>query len=185
MEYLATFRLDLLEKFHICYPVETALVSLEMALVKKNIFIHEVAFVTVGLIEHDVVCNPNMPFTPSHLVGFIDIPGSELGNISDDSKLLSIISIKLNFECQFVTLIAPGRRYETGARRGIRRYKGAPLDQFFIFGGGIETTHATLTVRIGYVSNGNPTLVMIQKVLLFVNVFGIIGGSHPELPFCG
>lgn len=91
------FCLLFFKKFHISYPVEAALVFLEMPLVKKDVFVHEVAFVAVGFRKHDVVSNPNVSLRPSHHISILDIPRSELRDISNDSKLLPIISIKLYF----------------------------------------------------------------------------------------
>ena len=110
LENVAILRFCLLffKKFHIGYPVEAALVFLEMPLVKKDVFVHKVAFVAVGLGKHNVVSDPNMSFRPSHHISILDIPRPELRDISDDSKLLTIISIKLYFQSQFMTLISLG-----------------------------------------------------------------------------
>lgn len=112
----ATFRLLFFQEFHIGYPVETTLILLEMPLVKKNVFVHKVVFVTIGFRKHDIISNPNMSFGPSHPVSMADIPRAELGDISDDRELLAEVGTKLDFESQFVTLIAPGGRYEAVRR---------------------------------------------------------------------
>lgn len=178
---VATFSLLFFQKFHIGYPVEPTLVFLEMTLVKKDVFVHKVAFVAIGFRDHNIVSNPNMSFRPSHFKSILDVPWPELRDISDDCKLLTIISIKLYFECQFITLISFGLRNEAVVRWIVRRYKGPCLNQFFVFCCGVETVYAAHnTLTVVYVSNDS-TLVLDQD-LLFVNVF-ISSRWHSRLYF--
>lgn len=56
-------------------------------------------------------------------------------------------------------------------RGGVWRNKGPCLNQFLVFCSGVEAAHNAVTV--GYVSNGNSTLV--------VNIFRIFSRCHPIL----